>query len=191
MKRSMKQRSFGKGEMPNIATQCMKEIYNGRDVINFLIQRGSTDPINEWYDIRRWIKSNDPTSYASIPMNLRLELPVHNDNPAEEKKEEVKVETVEEPTENFESALVKKKPGRKPKQKEPIDVAVQLKRYDEPKIISRVHIDSVTGNAAKYEWCDAKIKITANDACGEMIIDYSALKDMLEELPEVIDLLGR
>ena len=220
MKRAMKQRNFGKSEMPSIAAQCMQEIYHGRDVVAFLSGKGSTDPVNEWYDIRRWIKSNDPDSYASIPMNLRLELPVRHDNPPGyqapteiveikksdgtegrvklygEKKEEEKVET--ENLEKFEPAeIVKKRPGRKPKPKVDGETVVRVRNQREPEkkntlFISRVTINSVTGSAFKYEWDGPVIKITSNrDESSSMTMEFDDLKIMLEELPEAVELLGR
>lgn len=218
MKRAMKQRNFGKSEMPSIAAQCMQEIYHGRDVVAFLSGKGSADPVNEWYDIRRWIKSNDPDSYASIPMNLRLELPVRHDNPpgyqapkeiVEVKrsdgtesrvklygndKEEKKMEA-ENTLDNFEPVEVqKKKPGRKPRQKVDGETVVKVRNQRKPekevKRPSKVMINSVTGTAAKYEWDGAEIQITAEDG-SIMTMEFCKLQEMLDELPEVIELLGR
>ena len=201
MKRVAKHRRFATGELAAIASKCITEIINGRDVIAFLAGEGYDDPVTTWYDIRRWIKSNDPAGYANIPMNLRLELPVHNDNPAEnqapvEEKEEEKVEP-ENTLEGFEPVEApKKRPGRKPKQKVDGDTLVTIRNQrvpekEEPKRPSKVMIDSVTGVAAKYEWDGSEIRITAIDDGSFMTIEYSRLQDMLDELPEVIELLGR
>ncbi len=218
MKRSMKQRSFGNSEMASIAVQCMQEIYHGRDVIAFLAGKGITDPVNEWYDIRRWIKSNKPDSYASIPMDLRLELPVHHDNPPGNKAAEVIIKSKEsDETENqvklhgndqegkkMEAANIlesyeavdvpKKRRGRKPKQKVDGETVVKVHNQREPekeaKHHSKVTINSVTGEAATYEWDGSNIKITAEDG-SVMTMEFIKLQEMLDELPEVIELLGR
>ena len=205
MKRVAKHRRFVTGELAAIASKCITEIINGRDVIAFLAAEGYDDPVATWYDIRRWIKSNDPAGYANIPMNLRLELPVHNDNPAEnqapvEEKEEEKVEP-ENNLEGFEPVEVpKKRPGRKPKQKlddDHFESAIyhlqepEGSKKKEPKHRPKVMINSVTGVAAKYEWDGSEIRITAMDDGSIMTLEYSRLQDMLDELPEVIELLGR
>ena len=61
-------------EITQLAKECNRANLNGDDVIELLREKGYSDPVEKWYDIRRWMKSNAPSFYANIPMKFRLEI---------------------------------------------------------------------------------------------------------------------
>ena len=84
-------------EITELAKECNRVNLRGQNVIEFLKKKGFSDPIEKWYDIRRWMKSNAPSFYANIPLALRIEI-----KPESYKKEE----NMREPT-----TLSPRKPG--------------------------------------------------------------------------------
>ena len=71
------EKTFDKSIIPEIADECLAAIFNGESVTgvaDILKRRGSKSPVQDWYEIRRWIKSNWPDKYANIPLQMRREI---------------------------------------------------------------------------------------------------------------------
>ena len=185
MKRVAKQRRFGPGEFASIARQCMDVIMKGENVFDFLASKGVTDPINEWYDIRRWIKSNAPDQYASLPISLKLETPVRRVNP--EKKEEPKEEATMPEVET------KRRAGRPPKAKEEETVTEEKKPRKAPqKAKAKIIINEVQGQKLTYTRQEnGTILFHVPGFAANLTLRIDEIRTMMSELPEVVKILGK
>ena len=185
MKRVAKQRRFGPGEFASIARQCMDVIMKGENVFDFLASKGVTDPINEWYDIRRWIKSNAPDQYASLPISLKLETPVRRVNP--EKKEEPKEEATMPEVET------KRRAGRPPKAKEEETVTEEKKPRKAPqKAKTKVIINQLQGQKLVYTRKEnGAIMLCVPGFASSIVLRTEEIRTMMSELPEVVKILGK
>lgn len=207
MKRTVaKNRRFGPGEFAGLAKQCMDAIAKGDDVFALLASKGIDDPVNEWYDIRRWIKSNDPGMYAQIPMNLRLELPAHPagtpvkrvnakaddswrqaDNILKEEADD-NIDPLNQKTEETTSAEPKRRPGRPPRAKveeEPIQEKKPRKAPQRAK--AKVQVNSVKGKDLNYVLANENVIAISNATC-RLQLTTDEIRNMLSELPEVLKL---
>jgi len=198
MKRTVtKQRRFGPGEFASLAKQCVDVIMNGQSVLDFLANKGVEDPQNEWYDIRRWIKSNDPTMYAKIPMNLRLELPVQRVNTKAETKVTKETSPETEVTSQTEAetppAEPKRRPGRPPRTKVEEEPAQEKKTRKAPqKAAAKVVINEVQGKKLIYtrqESGQVRLHIPGTEA--KITLTIAEMQTVREELAEVIKILGK
>lgn len=190
MKRVTKQRRFGPGEFSSIAKQCMDVILKGENIFDFLASKGITDPVNEWYDIRRWIKSNAPDMYASIPMNLRLELPVQRVNKAQGKPQEAEAPVVEQKAPETPPAEEKRKPGRPAKAKAEENPIQERKPRKAPqKAKAKVTINEVQGQKITYTRKEGNIRLHVPGFAEYLIMNPAELRTMMSELPEVLKIL--
>ena len=192
----VKQRRFGPGEFASIARQCMDEIMAGRSVLDYLARKGIENPANEWYDIRRWIKSNMPTWYEQIPTNLKLEMPVQRINPDCQKQTEVvkKEEPVQKPEVKEEPEMpaeeVKRKPGRPPRAKVEETVTPEKRpRNVAQKPSVKMTINSVSGKKFRYTRNnDGGVSIINNEMNSKIELFASDIPDLIDELKEVVRL---
>lgn len=210
MKRVAKQRRFGPGEFAGLARQCIDVILKGQNILDFLASKGVSDPLNEWYDIRRWIKSNAPDLYAQIPISLRLELPVQRVNPNYkpptekatipnklggtstvklygEEKETEKAEETEMPAEE-----TKRKPGRPARVKDEGEPVQEKKPRKAPqKARATVTINEVQGQKVTYTRENGNIRLHVPGFEEHLIMNPVELRTMMGELAEVLKILGR
>lgn len=206
MKRVAKQRRFGPGEFAGLARQCIDVILKGQNILDFLASKGVSDPLNEWYDIRRWIKSNAPELYAQIPISLRLELPVQRVNPNYkpptekatipnklggtstvklygEQKETEKAEETEMPAEE-----TKRKPGRPARVKDEGEPVQEKKTRKAPqRAKAKVQVNSVKGKDLNYVLANENVVAISNATC-RLQLTTDEIRNMLSELPEVLKL---
>lgn len=206
MKRVAKQRRFGPGEFAGLARQCIDVILKGQNILDFLASKGVSDPLNEWYDIRRWIKSNAPELYAQIPTSLRLELPVQRVNPNYkpptekatipnklggtstvklygEEKETEKAEETEMPAEE-----TKRKPGRPARVKDEGEPVQEKKPRKAPqRAKAKVQVNSVKGKDLNYVLANENVIAISNATC-RLQLTTDEIRNMLSELPEVLKL---
>ena len=206
MKRVAKQRRFGPGEFAGLARQCIDVILKGQNILDFLASKGVSDPLNEWYDIRRWIKSNAPDLYAQIPISLRLELPVQRVNPNYkpptekatipnklggtstvklygEQKETEKAEETEMPAEE-----TKRKPGRPARAKDEGGPVQERKPRKAPqRAKAKVQVNSVKGKDLNYVLANENVIAISNATC-RLQLTTDEIRNMLSELPEVLKL---
>ena len=208
MKRVTKQRRFGPGEFSSLAKQCVDVILRGQSVIDFLRERGADDPQAEWYDVRRWIKSNEPELYAQIPMNLRIEFPVRRTNQpktlaealkpaegaletigntiskaAEEAKQFVEKEEAKMPAEE-----TKRKPGRPARVKDEGEPVQEKKPRKAPqRAKAKVQVNSVKGKDLNYVLANENVISISNATC-RLQLTTDEIRNMLSELPEVLKL---
>ena len=195
MKRTVKQRTLGPGEFAALARQCVDAVLKGEDVFELLTGKGYADPVSEWCDIRRWTKSNAPQLYAQIPMNLRLEIPVHGANPEESQAdsrepEEQKTDPDYWPTARNEEPAgerQKRKPGRPPKAKT-VETAAQEKKTPQspPKARPKILISEVQGEKVTYTRRNDKVYLRILGISEELAFTFPELKTLSEELPQVI-----
>ena len=210
MKRVAKQRRFGPGEFSGLARMCVEIILKGESVFDFLRGRGVEDPQTEWYDIRRWIKSNAPELYAQIPTALKLELPVQRVNPnykpptekaavpnklggtstiklygeaKEPEKAPEKTEETEMPAEE-----TKRRPGRPPRAKDEEEPIQEKKARKVPqKAKAKVQVNSVKGRDLNYVLANENVIAISNATC-RLQLTTDEIRNMLSELPEVLKL---
>lgn len=200
MKRTVsKQRRFGPGEFAGLAKQCMDAIAKGDDIFALLAAKGIDDPVNEWYDIRRWIKSNDPCMYAQIPMNLRLELPAH---PAGTPVQRVNTKAETKETSQMEAetpaAKPKRGPGRPSRVKaegEPVQEKKPRKAPQKPKESVQLKVGSLFGRDVKYTMNGDGIRIEILDNVGRkgedvLFLKADELRNLAAEIPAVLKTMG-
>lgn len=217
MKRTVaKNRRFGPGEFAGLAKQCMDAISKGDDVFALLASKGIDDPVNEWYDIRRWVKSNDPGMYAQIPMNLRLELPAHPAGTPVKRvntkvddswkqadsilKEEADDDTdlLNQKTEETASAEPKRRPGRPPRAKveeKPIQEKKPRKASQKPKESVSLKVGSLFGRDVKYSMYGEGIRIEILDNAHRnnedvLLVRADELRNLAAEIPAVLKAMG-
>ena len=194
MKRTAaKQRRFGPGEFAGMAKQCMDVIMRGQSVFDFLANKGIPDPVSEWYDIRRWIKSNAPSMYASLPTELRLEVPVKRVNQNTVKPSETPAVPEQEKEAETPPSETKRRAGRPPKVKDGETVMEEKKPRKVPhKVKPKVMINEVQGQKLTYtrqEGGAILFHIPGFDA--HMALRVEEIQNMMGELPEVLRILGK
>ena len=201
-----RKRSFGSRELPVIAQQAINTISQGKDVLAFLADKGCADPLKEWYDLRRWMKSNTPDLYAGIPMELRLELPAVNDNSSENTalEQEAEQQQEEKAPEEEPAAKPRKRAGR-PSKAKPEETKGRTKteteekkrvRTNPRKRLAKVQIREVCGEAMSYALMENGsimliprkdyIMLCRDDSEPRLVLSMEALKDLLDELPTVL-----
>ena len=190
-----KQRKFSYKELDGIARQCLEVISKDQDVFDFLVSKGAVDPVNEWYDIRRWMKSNAPQLYVQIPMKLKLELPVKRVNPKKTEEEPVKNEPEEakkpETKENQvanEPEEAPKKRGRPPKAKTEEKPAQEKKTQNMgQKAKGRVKISQAQGSKLTYTLKEnGQIEVHVVGFDNHMTFTPNELRAIRNEIPEVL-----
>ena len=132
MKRMSKgetKRTFIRREIGVISEHCVNAIDKGMSPIDFLAEKGIEDPVQEWYSLRRWMKSCRSELYARIPLKYRIELPGQN------KQEDTMKKPMISETERAEAEPVTKRgPGRPRKTpEEPVKEKTQEQPKAEPK----------------------------------------------------------
>lgn len=97
------QRRFQKNEIAEVADEFLRAIFDGENIFDLLKKKGAT--VEDWYDIRRWIKSNRPEQYMNIPFQLRREMTPKQEvvtlNKADKPVVTVAAEAIEKPTETL------------------------------------------------------------------------------------------
>lgn len=245
-KLAIKKRRFNTEDLRGIAQQCVQQIERGNNPIDLLKKKGSSDPLNDWYDIRRWMKSNASFLYARIPMKWRVEITKQPEEQKEEeemmklKAEELKeqeLKNVEPMIQKVEPKLaepVKRKVGRPPKNKEevpeikppvtdaqpkveeakvqelnPEDAWIKINRDNFGRFVGqtpqndntrmypakkkrRLKIGTVMGTHFAYtDMGDGKIELGYLEADDAMTISIEALRSIGEEIPELLEVLGK
>ncbi len=180
----MRKKGFETKDLPVLAQQAITVIKNGQDVLDFIASKGMQNPIEEWYSLRRWMKSNTPQLYACIPVPLRLELQQKNDNPdagsAQEPAEAAEPET---PTLTEPEEQPKKRLGRPPKVKDEFAAVVHTLTEEKS---SKLRVQEVSDGKISFKRRETGICITILGRAQSMTVTFDEVQMLLDELPEVI-----